>query len=278
MRIWDCHSHLRGDETGAFVIEQMDAAGVERVNLFSRYPGRGRPYTEPVTRAEVRETIDQIAAVQAADPGRIHGLVFANPRAEGMIEELERGIVDQGLRGVKMIPDHWSPAEELVHGVFGRVAELGVPIQFHSGILYGMGDSSRFCRPVLYEGLLNFPSIRFSLAHIGWPWVDECIAVFGRFRAASGYQTCGSQMWIDTCRGTPDAWREEALRKAIAFCGTERLMFGVDGTPETMKNSSPVHVAKDLALLRDVMGLSQEQIDMFFWGACEAFWNAPASS
>ena len=33
-------------------------------------------------------------------------------------------------------------------------------------------------------------------------------------------------MWIDTCRGTPDAWREEKVRKAIPFCTMERVMFG----------------------------------------------------
>ena len=47
--------------------------------------------------------MDHIAAVQSADPGRIYGLIFANPRAEGVVE-IERGIVDLGLRGVKMIP------------------------------------------------------------------------------------------------------------------------------------------------------------------------------
>lgn len=266
MRIWDCHSHLRGDETGAFVLEQMDAAGVERVNLFSRYPRAG-------TREEVRESIAHVAEVQRADPARIYGLIFANPRAEGMVEEIERGVADLGLRGVKMIPDHWSPCDDTAAPIFAKMAELGKPMQFHSGILYGFGDSSRFCRPVLYEALLNFPGLRFSLAHIGWPWVDECIAVYGRFRAASGYKNAGCQMWIDTCRGTPDAWREEALRKAVPFCGVERLMFGVDGSPASMKETAPVHVAKDLALLRNVLGLSEAQIETFFFGACEKFWG-----
>ena len=274
MRIWDCHCHLQGDETGAYVLEQMDAAGVERVNLFSRYPGRGRSESEPVTQAEVREVIDHVASVQSVDPARIYGLVFANPRAEGVIEEVERGITDLGLRGVKMIPDHWSPCDDLVMPIYAKMEELGRPIQFHSGILYGFGDSSRFCRPVLYEALVNFPGLRFSLAHIGWPWVDECIAVFGRFRAAVGYDTGASQMWIDTCRGTPDAWREEALRKAVPFCGVERLMFGVDGSPESMAENAPVHARKDLDLLRNVLGLSQGQIETFFFGACEAFWGA----
>lgn len=273
MRIWDCHCHLRGDETGAFVLQQMDAAGVERVNLFSRYPGRGQDADDRVSREEVRGAVEHIAAVQSADPARIFGLIFANPRAEGMVEEIERGLTGLRLRGVKMIPDHWSPCDDLVAPIYAKMQELGKPIQFHSGILYGFGDSSRFCRPVLYEALVNYPGLRFSLAHIGWPWVDECIAVFGRFRAAVGYQTAGCQMWIDTCRGTPDAWREEALRKAVPFCSVQRLMFGVDGSPASMADQAPIHVRKDLDLLRDVLGLSEEQIQTFFFGACQQFWG-----
>lgn len=273
MRIWDCHCHLRGDETGDYVLAQMDAAGIERVNLFSRYPGRGRGADEQVSAAEVRETIEHVAAVQSTDPSRIYGLVFANPRADNVVEETERGLTDLGLRGVKLIPDHWYPGDDLLQPLYAKVAELGKPIQFHSGILYGFGDSSRFCQPVNYEPLLHHPTLRFSLAHISWPWVDECLAVFGRFRAAAGYRSPDCQMWIDTCRGTPDAWREEALRKAVPFVGVERLMFGVDGTPGSMAEQSPVHVRKDLDLLRSVLGLSQAQIETYFFGACEAFWG-----
>ena len=251
----------------------MDAAGLDRINLFSRYPGKGDGKEEGLTREEVRASIDHVAAVQAADPDRVFGLVWANPRAPGMAEEIEYGIADQGLRGIKLIPDHWSPADEMLFPIYEKMRELGKPIQFHSGILYGFGDSSRFCRPVLYEGLVNFPGLRFSLAHISWPWVDECIAVYGRFRAAVRYQAADTCMWIDTCRGTPDAWREDALRKAIPFCGMEHLMFGVDSTPAGLADTAPVHFRKDLALLRDVIGVSEEQIETFFWGACAAFFG-----
>lgn len=272
MRIWDCHCHLRGGETADDVLRAMDAAGIERVSLFGRYPGvRGGG---PSSREQVREAVEHIAAVQAAAPDRIWGLLWADPRAEGMVEEIEYGIVERGLRGIKMIPDHWAPTDEMLFPIYEKMRALNRPIQFHSGILYGFGDSSRFCRPVLFEALVNFPGLRFSLAHIGWPWVDECLAVFGRFRAAvrgddRGMDAC--QMWIDTCRGTPDAWRLEALQKAVPFCGVERLMFGVDGSPGNLAQAGPVHIAKDTAILRDVMGLSAEQVETFFWGACEGF-------
>jgi predicted TIM-barrel fold metal-dependent hydrolase len=273
LRIWDCHCHCRGEEQGEDVLRAMDEAGIDRINLFGRYPGRRDDPEGPVSQEEVRATIDHVAQVQAADPERIFGLLFANPRAEGMVEEIEYGIADKGLRGVKLIPDHWSPTDEMLFPIYEKVRELDRPIQFHAGILYGFGDSSRFCRPVLYEALVNFPRLRFSLAHLGWPWVDECIAVYGRFRAAVRPNADQCQMWIDTCRGTPDAWREEALRKAIPFCGVDRLMYGTDGSPAGLAQTAPVHIRKDLALLRDVIGLSAEQIETFFWGACERFFG-----
>lgn len=268
MKIWDCHCHARGDETGEQVLRCMDQAKVDRINLFGRYPG---PDGAGYHREDARASIEHIARVQAADPDRIFGLIWAEPRTPGMVEEIEYGIADRGLRGVKMIPDHWAPTDEMLFPIYEKMQALEKPIQFHSGILYGFGDSSRFCRPVLFEALVNFPGLRFSLAHISWPWVDECIAVFGRFRAAAGYKTEGCQMWIDTCRGTPDAWREEALRKAVPFCGVERLMFGVDTSPASLADNAPAHVAKDVSILRNVMGLTESQVQTFFWGACEAF-------
>ncbi|MCD6469707.1 hypothetical protein J7L29_02790 [Candidatus Bathyarchaeota archaeon] len=43
-----------------------------------------------------------------------------------------------------MIPDHWYPYDEFMYPIYERVEELGVPIIFHSGILFGFKDSSRF--------------------------------------------------------------------------------------------------------------------------------------
>ena len=80
-------------------------------------------------------------------------------------------------------------------------------------------------------------------------------------------------MWVDCCRGTPENWREEAMRKAIPFVGTDRLMFGVDCWAPDIGRVAPIHVRKDLDLLRNVIGVSAAQIETFFWGACESFYG-----
>ena len=80
--------------------------------------------------------------------------------------------------------NHWYPPyDERIFPVYEKIQQLKVPILFYSGILSGNRDSSRFCRPVNFEVMIDLPKIRFALAHIGWPWTDECIAVAGRFAA-----------------------------------------------------------------------------------------------
>jgi uncharacterized protein len=272
MNIWDCHVHLRGGETAKEILDGMDRAGITRISLFARYPGDGVEGDGPPPLDNYRAAIEHVAELQAADPDRIYGLFWPDPRTEGILDLVQYALMDKGLRGIKMIPNHWSPCDEALFPLYAKMQELGKPIQFHSGILYGFADSSRFCRPVLYEALVRFPGLRFSLAHISWPWVDECIAVFGRFRAAAHYQTDDCQMWVDTCRGTPDAWRLEALQKAVPFCGTQRLMYGTDCTGGGIGDSAPEHIKKDLDILRGVMGLSEAQIEQFFWGAAAAMY------
>ncbi|MEI6503694.1 MAG: amidohydrolase family protein [Armatimonadota bacterium] len=270
MQIWDCHVHCRGGETADDTLKAMDAAGLTRINLFARYPGNPQGECLPPLRESYRETIEHVAALQDAAPDRIYGLFWPDPRSEGVLEDIEYALVDRGLRGLKMIPNHWSPCDEFMFPIYEKVQELGKVIQFHSGILYGFGDSSRFCRPVLYEALLHFPNLKFSLAHIGWPWVDECIATWGHFRSASGYGKKLNQMWIDCSRGTPDAWRLEAMRKVIPFCGTGQVMYGTDATPGSLAQYAPEHIRKDRDILTNEIGVSGEQLEQFFWGAAEA--------
>jgi predicted TIM-barrel fold metal-dependent hydrolase len=264
--------------TGDATLRAMDAAGIERSNLFSDYPwkvvgGKKAPHGPGAhaTREQVRATVDHIAKVQSADPSRIYGMIWADPRSPFTVEEVERGIADKGLRGVKLIPDKWFPYDEMMFPLYRKMEALGRPIMFHAGIIYGFGDSSRYCLPVGYECLLNFPRLKFSLAHIAWPWIDECLAVYGSFLSSVGDDASKTQMFIDTCPGTPDAWRTEAFRKAVPFTGTDHLMFGIDTSPARLARKGPDNIRMDMSILREVIGVSDKQLEAYFWGACERF-------
>lgn len=214
--------------------------------------------------------------IVAENPERLIGFAWIDPLLPNAKNEVERVIVDYRLQGIKMIPNHLYPYEERIFPVYERIEELKVPIIFHSGILHTFSDSSRFCRPTFHEALLHFPGIKFALAHISWPWTDECIVIAGRFRAAIEdahfYRTAleeeqdeqdtsigECQIFIDITPGTPRIYRMQALHKALVCLGEDRLMYGSDAatTPGGMRVFKQF-LERDKRIFCEELGLPSE--------------------
>ena len=287
----DCHVHLIPESLGGYdnaedILRSMDEAGIDKIFLFSPIPRelklKDKYLVYKESQEKQRESIKTVAKVVTTDPQRLIGFAWIDPCLPHAENEVERAIVDYKLRGIKMIPIHWYPYEERIFPAYSKIQEMSVPIIFHSGILFGGGDSSRFCRPTFYEVLLHFPEIKFALAHVGWPWTDECIATAARFEAALGEARSfaprliesqkqqltsdrgknKSQMYIDITPGTPLIYRTEVLRKAINILGEDRLIYGSDAftTLEMTKFFKKV-LENDKRRLDEELGLSKEAQD-----------------
>ena len=263
----DAHVHFRGGETAAGTLAAMDSAGVEKMAGISPNPG---------TDAEAqRENLQYLHPILEEARGRIYGMAYINPTLGDAPDTAEWAVADLGYRGIKMAPDHWYPYDERILPTYERIEKLGVPILFHAGILWANGDSSRFCQPVNFEVLINYPGIRFSLAHIGWPWTDECIAVGGRFAAKvvdpevglqehaprpAAEDPYAAQMFVDITLGAPRPYRRDAISKALAVLGDHRLLYGSDcdkpEDPEVFRFHSDV----DEGILRGELGQPEETI------------------
>jgi predicted TIM-barrel fold metal-dependent hydrolase len=116
--------------------------------------------------------------------------------------------------------------------IWRKIAAAGKPMLFHSGILWDGTVSSKYCRPVEFEAMLDVPKLRFALAHISWPWVDECLAVYGKFQQALAKRPeLSCEMFIDCTPGTPPIYRKEALTKiwTIGYMLENNVLFGTDG-------------------------------------------------
>jgi len=220
MRITDCHVHVRGEADPACILRQMDANGVHRVIVISR--------SERVSLQDTRANLLQTKRALDAAPDRIGGLAWVNPTIPGMSGLAEEALTEMGYVGIKIIPDHWYAYEERLEPFWEAMNRLRARILFHTGILYAYDDSSRFCQPVWLEKLVNYPNVRFAMAHIAWPWCEECLAVMGRMRAAAEVGGWEWQSYVDITPGTPPHIRKQALGNAISFCGVERLLFGTD--------------------------------------------------
>jgi predicted TIM-barrel fold metal-dependent hydrolase len=267
--IIDCHVHSSGLESTDSILRAMDQAGVEKMCLFSPYASAGNEVFGDGVFAGDQEgmegAIDWLGKVVAQAPDRIIGFAWVDPRWPSAVQAAERA-VDLGIRGIKSIPNHWYPTDECALSLFAKMDELGMPGIFHSGILFGFGDSSRFCRPVFYEALINTPGVKFALSHISWPWVDECLAVAGRFRAATRANAREMQMFVDLTPGTPRIWRADALRKALVYLGDGQLIYGSDTYPADDGERLRASVERDQATFRQELGLSSAAIERIMSG------------
>ena len=145
---------------------------------------------------------------------------------------------------------------------------LGLPILFHTGILYANDDGSRFCKPLWLEKLLHYPRIKFAMAHISWPWCEEHLAVMGRMRHAAETGGWDWQSYTDITPGTPPHIHKQALAKAIAFSGVDRIMWGSDAFLPGDLTDQAFRVKTDMAIL-DELGLSDEQKQRIMSGTAE---------
>lgn len=258
MRIVDCHAHtVDGSVDASAILKAMDRNGVARMLVISKMERKSPQQTR-------RNLLDTNTLCGAA-PDRLSGLAWLEPTIPGMGALAREALGELGFAGIKIIPDHWYAFEPRLEPWWELMDELKASILFHTGILYGHEDGSRYCHPVYLEKLLHYPNIRFAMAHISWPWCDECLAVMGRMQAAGNPRW---QSYIDMTPGAPAYIRKQAIANAISFCGVERLMFGSDVTiPGDMEHQGEL-IRRDGALF-DEIGLTVEQKERIFSGTAE---------
>jgi len=265
VRIVDCHVHIRGEVDAAELLNQLDENGVDRVVVLSQ--------AERVSLERTRERLLETAPLLDVARDRISGLAWVNPAIDGMAELAAEALDGMGYVGIKIIPDHWYAHEPRLEPFWERMDQLRASILFHTGILYGWEDASRFCRPVYLEALARYPNIRFAMAHVAWPWCEECLAVMGRMRAETHGEGRQWQSYIDLTPGTPPHIRKQAVANAISFCGPERIIFGTDCSLPNRMDAQKDMVRRDLALF-DQLGLDDRQKQRIMAGTADEVFPA----
>jgi predicted TIM-barrel fold metal-dependent hydrolase len=240
--IIDVHTHTSGadvDGSPNDVVHTMDECGVEQAFVFAPLL---RPHGLMLTDEhmdDVRRHNDYVANFCAQSPERLLAFAVLNPNpglaggdADGavqiMVEEAQRCYDELGIRGVKLVPDRWGASDEHVQPLFETLARLGMYAAFHSGIFLDE-RSSQYCRPASYEGLHRIAGFHGHLAHLSWPWVDECIATLAMetFHANAG-QKDRWQLKADLSFGCPEDWQVDSVRKALNMLPSDMLMYGSD--------------------------------------------------
>ena len=254
----DAHTHTCGsdhDGPPQDVVACLDGCGVDKAFMFAPLL-RSQGWELAVEHLDdVRRNNDYIAHFCSYAPERLIAFAVLNPNpaiaggdkrraVELMIEEAERCYHELGIRGIKMVPDRWTPEDEEALPLLEALARLGVYVVFHCGIFMD-GRSSSFCRPTFYEGIHRVDGFHGHLAHLGWPWVDELVALL----MMESYHREPNpddpwQLKADFSFGPPPDWRVESLLKALDSLAPDQLIYGSDAwwpqTPEQYAKHSLV--------------------------------------
>jgi predicted TIM-barrel fold metal-dependent hydrolase len=261
----DGHIHLQehAEDYSSFY-NQIEQAGASGGVVLSLPPGpRGRDGGVPG-----EERISGVVQCAAGHPG-LYPFFWIDPIAENAASEVELAI-DAGVKGFKVICSDFFPGDSRALKTYRVIAATGRPVLFHSGILWDGMDSSRYNRPAEFEALIDVEGLRFSLAHISWPWCDELIAVYGKFLAARGRKV---EMFIDTTPGTPRIYRKEALTKlfTVGYDVEHNVIFGSDcSAPDYNSPWTKEWYIRDSEILDD-LGLSENVKTQVFGGNLERF-------
>ena len=221
--IIDAHLNCSGTETTGDVLASLDAADVDVGVLLAPFLGKGYDLHDA---ASLRRANRYLADLVHDHPDRLIGFAVVNPRFDDAADDLRRAIEDLNLTGLKLAPSGWYPYDDCAHKVYEVASEYRLPVLFHSGIFID-GRSGRYCRPAFYEAVRDHPGMRVTLAHLGWPWTDEAIAV-GLIDLINGIPPDRCQIRFDLSFGAPPSYRDAAIGRALEILGPGLLQFGTD--------------------------------------------------
>lgn len=266
MRIFDGHIHLHNtwpDPEG--FLKQMDRAGVRGGCVFSNIPKipgdhRGTHFEEGT---DFDTRIRELQAWTQGHEDRLFPVLWIHPDEENILENLDRA-VEAGVCAFKIICNNFYVYEEKCMVLLRRIAELGKPVLFHSGILWDGGESSKYNRPLNWEPLISIPGLRFSLGHCSWPWIDECVALYGKFLNGLSRRNA-AEMFFDITPGTPRIYRKELLTKLyrIGYDMGDNIFFGTDSSEKYRTEWVSSWLETDREILLE-LGVSRENMQKLY--------------
>jgi hypothetical protein len=165
---------------------------------------------------------EYVAEYVSRHPGKLYGFASVDPNRENAARLLEEAIKGLNLCGLKLAPiyQNFYPEERRHFELYAKANELKVPILFHQGTSYvseGYLDASRSASldPIARE----FPDLTIVIAHMGHPWIDECIAVVRKHK----------NMYMDLSALCGRPWQfYNALVSAMEYGVPHKILLGSD--------------------------------------------------
>lgn len=256
MKKFDMHIHASGktpDPEG--LLKNMEEAGIYGGCVFSNRPDRH----EARRGTSFDERLTEVLEWTKDHKDRLFPVVWVHPYEDGIMEKVHRA-KEAGAMAFKIICGDFYIYEDTCLDVLTEMAKLNMPVFFHSGILWNGAVSSKYNRPLHWEALLEIKNLRFSMGHCSWPWVDECIALYGKFLNSISLGVDTAEMFFDITPGTPAIYREELLRKLfrVGYDVPDNIMFGTDASASSYNSGWTKEWLKLDGQIMEELGVTEE--------------------
>jgi len=196
---------------------QMDVAGIQKAVLL--------PIACERARRDAVSSNEQVAELCGLSK-RFIGFASVDPMKPGAPRELESAVKQLGLRGLKLDPalQDFEIDHPAVFDLYETAASLGIPVLMHTGMSWAPGTPLEQGQPLLLEkAIRRFSSLRWVLAHWGWPWVWDATALALKYSNVFLDTSClyydgpGEFFQFVFSRQIPTTLIERSLRNQVVF-------------------------------------------------------------
>lgn len=165
---------------------------------------------------------EYVADYVSRDRSRLVGFTSVDPMRPDALKRLAQGVEGFGMGGVKLAPTYqgFDPLCAEAFALYKKIEEYDLPIVWHQGATFVRNSVLKYAFPHQIDDVARaFPKLRIIIAHIGHPWIDECITVVRKhprvFADISGLE------------GRPRQFRA-GLMMAAEYGIARKLLFGTD--------------------------------------------------
>jgi predicted TIM-barrel fold metal-dependent hydrolase len=148
--------------------KQLNAAGIDQAVILAEDSSSAQ-VDSIVSNEEVVELIKLM-------PERLIGFGSIDPLSNDIDSKLDLVFEKYKLKGLKFNLSALNiyPDDERLAPIYRYCEKNGKPILFHSGMTWLPNAPAKYSQPLCFEDVaLKYASLRFCLAHFGWPWVNE---------------------------------------------------------------------------------------------------------
>ena len=235
--IIDCHTHIWESPQQVGLVPHAESSAKMPQSALGRVPDASMDQhfmaSEPVDRSLVlgfksrylgaEVPVELVSRYVRQHPDKLIGIAGIDPtNLSEALAEVRSAHDEYGMRGVTMSPaaQDFHPADSRAMQVYAEATRLFMPVIIDQGIHFSAASKMEFARPALLDEVAReLPNLKIVIAHMGYPWVEECVVLLGKH----------ANVYADVSSLLHRPWQAyNALLSAYQYGVMDKLLFGSD--------------------------------------------------